>query len=128
MMRITPMSNKKLVQNNQLEYYFGGTEANVAISLAELGNDTQHVTAVSDDFIGKAVVSYLKKHNVDTTAILNSHHPLGLYFLEVGAVMRSSVISYNRNNTAFSNIDPEKIDWDQILEGCDWIHWTGSSL
>ncbi|MBQ4821016.1 sugar kinase [Aquimarina sp. MMG016] len=125
LMRIAPLGNKKLKQSNQLEYYFGGTEANVAISLSQLGNKTQHITAVSNDFVGDAVKSFLQKFGVDISAIIDSNHPLGLYFLEVGAVMRSSTISYNRSNTAFSNIDPKQIDWHTILEDCNWFHWTG---
>ena len=125
LMRITPLGNKKLKQSNQLEYYFGGTEANVAISLSQFGNKTQFITAVSDDFIGSAVKSYLKQLEVDTTNIIQLHHPLGLYFLEVGAVMRSSTISYNRAHSAFSHIEPHMVDWDEALKDCNWFHWTG---
>ncbi len=125
LMRIAPLGNKKLKQSNQLEYYFGGTEANVAISLAQFGNKTQHITAVSNDFVGDAAKSYLQKLGVDTGLIIDSRHPLGLYFLEVGAVMRSSTIAYNRSNSAFSNIKPGSIDWETALEDCDWFHWTG---
>ncbi|KZS41676.1 2-dehydro-3-deoxygluconokinase [Aquimarina aggregata] len=125
LMRIAPLGNKKLKQTNQLEYYFGGTEANVAISLSQFGNQTQHVGAVSNDFVGDAAKSFLQKFGVNTSAIHNSHHPLGLYFLEVGAVMRSSTIAYNRAHSAFSNIDPKKINWEEILKDCQWFHWTG---
>lgn len=125
LMRIAPLGNKKLKQSNQLEYYFGGTEANVVISLAQFGNKTKHITAVSNDFVGDAVKSYLQKLGVDTGLIIDSYHPLGLYFLEVGAVMRSSTIAYNRSNSAFCHIDPDAINWEKALEDCDWFHWTG---
>ncbi|WP_282080728.1 sugar kinase [Aquimarina algiphila] len=125
LMRIAPLGNKKLKQTNQLEYYFGGTEANVAISLSQLGNQTQHVSVVSDDFIGDAAKGFLQKFGVNTHPIYSSQHPLGLYFLEVGAVMRSSTITYNRTHSAFSNIDPKQIDWHKVLEDCQWFHWTG---
>ncbi len=125
LMRIAPLGNKKLKQSNQLEYYFGGTEANVAISLSQFGNKTQHISAVSNDFIGDAAKSYLSKFGVNTNVIIDTDHPLGMYFLEVGAVMRSSAISYNRSNSSFCNIDPKKIDWEKILENCQWFHWTG---
>jgi len=124
-MRIAPLGNKKLKQSNQLEYYFGGTEANVAISLAQLGNKTQHISSVSDDFVGDAAKNYLQKLGVDTGLIIDSHHPLGIYFLEVGAVMRSSTIAYNRSHSAFSNIEANLIDWEKALENCQWFHWTG---
>ncbi|MBW1295784.1 sugar kinase [Aquimarina litoralis] len=125
LMRIAPLGNKKLKQSNQLEYYFGGTEANVAISLAQLGSITQHITAVSNDFVGDATKSYLQKLGVDTGLIIDSCHPLGIYFLEVGAVMRSSTIAYNRSNSAFCHIEPNTINWEQAFENCNWFHWTG---
>ena len=125
LMRITPLGNKKLKQSNQLEYYFGGTEANVAISLSQFGNKTQFITAVSDDFIGSTVKSYLKQLEVDTNSIIHLQHPLGLYFLEVGAVMRSSTISYNRAHSAFCHIEPNMVNWDEALKDCNWFHWTG---
>ncbi|WP_025739590.1 sugar kinase [Aquimarina pacifica] len=125
LMRVTPLGNKKLRQSNQLEYYFGGTEANVAISLSQFGNKTKYVTAVSDDFIGRAVKSYLRQLEVGTSNIISLNHPLGIYFLEVGAVMRSSTISYNRAHSAFCHIEPSMVDWEAILEDCNWFHWTG---
>lgn len=125
MMRIAPLGNKKLSQSNQLEYYFGGTEANVAISLAQLANSVKHISVVSEDFIGNAVLSYLQKFGVDTSFIKKSGDPLGLYFLEKGAVMRPSIISYNRLHSAFSKLKAEDFDWNEILNDCTWFHWTG---
>jgi len=85
----------------------------------------EYITAVSDDFIGRAVKSYLKQLEVDPETIISLNHPLGLYFLEVGAVMRSSKISYNRAHSAFSKIEPHMVDWDKHLDGAAWFHWTG---
>ncbi|MGY3792035.1 sugar kinase [uncultured Aquimarina sp.] len=124
-MRISPPGNKKLIQSNQLEYYFGGTEVNVAISLSQLGNEVDHVSAVTNDFLGKAATSYLNTYGVDTKFVQTSEAPLGLYFLEVGAVMRPSTISYHRSHSAFSKINSSDLDWEQILEHCNWFHWTG---
>jgi len=125
LMRMSPLGNKKLKQSNQLEYYFGGTEANVAISLSQLGNKSEFLTVISDDILGKAVKSYLKQFEVDTESFIELKHPLGLYFLEVGAVMRSSRIAYNRANSAFSKIEPDMINWDHALKDSQWFHWTG---
>ena len=125
LMRITPLGNKKLKQSNQLEYYFGGTEANVAISLTQLGNKAEFITVISNDFMGRTVKNYLKQFEVDTESFIELDYPLGLYFLEVGAVMRSSRISYNRSNSAFSKIEPNMIDWDTSLKDSEWFHWTG---
>tara|TARA_R110001583_G_scaffold195283_2_gene371426 strand:+ start:270 stop:1274 length:1005 start_codon:yes stop_codon:yes gene_type:complete len=124
-MRLSPEGNKKFVQSNRLEFYFGGTEVNVGISIANFGGDVKHISCISDDFVGDTAISYLRKFGVDTSSIARSKHPLGVYFLEVGAVMRPNSISYNRSNSCFSHINPEMVDWNTSLKTCKWLHWTG---
>ncbi|KAB1067788.1 sugar kinase [Tamlana haliotis] len=125
LMRLSPFGNKKFIQANTLEFYFGGTELNVGLSIANFGGNVKHITCISDDFIGDTAISYLNKFDLDTTAIVRSGRPLGVYFLEVGAVMRPSSISYNRSHSAFSCIQPEMVDWEAALENGSWFHWTG---
>ena len=125
LIRISPQGNKKFKQSNLLEYYFGGTEVNVSISLANFGNKVKHISCISDDFVGDTAVGYLRSYNVDTSQVVRSKRPLGIYFLEVGAVMRPSTISYNRLHSAFSEIKPEMVNWDSSLNDCNWMHWTG---
>lgn len=125
LIRISPQGNKKFKQSNLLEYYFGGTEVNVAISLANFGNSVKHISCISDDFIGDAAIGFLRNLNVGSSEIVKSPRPLGIYFLEVGAVMRPSTISYNRSHSAFSEIKPEMVNWEKVFEEGDWFHWTG---
>ena len=126
LLRLSPQGNKKFKQSNLLEFYFGGTEVNVAISLANFGNKVKHISCISDDFVGDTALGYLRNYNVDTREILRSKRPLGIYYLEVGAVMRPSSISYNRSHSAFSEIQPGMVDWNRALsDDCNWMHWTG---
>ncbi|WP_298369792.1 sugar kinase [uncultured Lutibacter sp.] len=125
LMRLSPEGNKKFIQSNLLEFYFGGTEVNVGISIANFGGDVKHISCISEDFVGDTAISYLRKFGVDTSAIVRSKRPLGVYFLEVGAVMRPSSISYNRSHSSFSEIKPSMVDWNTSLEGGKWFHWTG---
>ena len=124
-MRISPRNNKKFIQSNMVEYYFGGTELNVGISIANFGGDVKHISSVSEDFIGKAAISYINAFGVDTSSIVYSKRPLGVYFLEVGAVMRPSAISYNRSHSSFSEIMPAMVNWEDALKNGKWLHWTG---
>jgi len=124
-MRLSPSGNKKFIQANRLEFYFGGTEINVGISIANFGGDVKHISCISSDFIGDTAISYLRKFGVDTSEIVRSKRPLGVYFLEVGAVMRASSISYNRSHSSFSEIEPSMVDWEKALDGGEWFHWTG---
>ena len=93
LMRLSPLGNKKFIQSNTLEFYFGGTEVNVAISIANFGGKVKHISCISDDFVGDTAISYLRKFGVKTSSLVRSNRPLGVYFLEVGAVMRPSSIS-----------------------------------
>tara|TARA_R110001592_G_scaffold71389_6_gene218309 strand:- start:3501 stop:4505 length:1005 start_codon:yes stop_codon:yes gene_type:complete len=125
LMRISPIGNKKFIQSNAAEFYFGGTELNVGISIANFGGKVKHISSISDDFIGDTAVSYLNKFDLDTSSIIRSSRPLGVYFLEVGAVMRPSSISYNRSHSSFSEIVPSMVNWEKALENGKWFHWTG---
>ena len=125
LMRLSPRGNKKFIQSNLLEFYFGGTELNVGISIANFGEKVKHVSCVSDDFIGDTAVSYINKFGVSTSSIVFSKRPLGVYFLEVGAVMRPSSISYNRSHSSFSEIQPSMVNWNKALKKGKWFHWTG---
>ena len=125
MMRLSPPGYAKFSQATSLDLAYGGGEANVAISLAYLGLDACHVTRFPDNLIGKAATQYLRHHWIDTSEILYGDQHMGKYFLERGAVHRSSEIVYERDASAFCKIDPESLDWYKILDGADWFHWTG---
>jgi 2-dehydro-3-deoxygluconokinase len=127
LMRLSPPAYRKFRQSNQLDFVFGGTEMNVAASLANFGLEVQHITNLSNDMVGDAALIVLKQYGIDVSEIKKVNHPLGLYFLEVGSAMRSSKIAYNRLHGAFANITPENVNWERILENCEFLHWTGIS-
>ncbi|GGF05816.1 2-dehydro-3-deoxygluconokinase [Chishuiella changwenlii] len=125
MMRISPSNNKTLQQSKEVEFFFGGTEMNVAASLSTFGCDVKHITNVSNDFVGDSAISYMKSLGINISQVNKNEHPLGLYFLEVGSAVRPSRIAYNRLNGSFANINPNDIDWNAALQDCEYFHWTG---
>ena len=126
-MRLSPPGNRTMKQSHELEFFFGGTELNVAASLATMGCEVKHVGCVSDDFVGESALAFVKSFGIDTSFIIKNGHPLGLYFLETGSSVRASRIAYNRLNGSFANIEAGKTDWQKALEGCGCFHWTGIS-
>ena len=126
-MRLSPPGNRTMKQSHELEFFFGGTELNVAASLATMGCEVKHVGCVSDDFVGESALAFVKSFGIDTSFITKNGHPLGLYFLETGSSVRASRIAYNRLNGSFANIEAGKTDWQKALEGCGCFHWTGIS-
>lgn len=127
LMRLSPSENRKLQQATHLDFFFGGTEMNVAASLAYFGIPVQHITNVSNDIVGDAAIATLRKFGIEVSQVKKVDHPLGIYFLEVGSAMRSSQIAYNRLHSSFANITPESVNWEEILKDVGYLHWAGIS-
>ncbi|MGF7216251.1 2-dehydro-3-deoxygluconokinase [Spirosoma lacussanchae] len=125
MLRLSPPGVERFVQTDVLDMHFGGTEANVAVSLAQFGLDASHVTRFPDHALGRAAAGYLRRYNVGTQYIRYGDGRLGLYFLETGAGSRASQIIYDRVDSAFTRIQADEIDWETVLTGAAWFHWTG---
>ncbi|MDO6806973.1 sugar kinase [Zobellia galactanivorans] len=125
MMRLSPPGYSKFAQATSFELAYGGGEANVAISLAYLGMKAAHVTRFPDNALGKAATQFLRKHWLSTEHVFYGGNMLGKYFLEKGAVHRSSEVIYEREGSSFSLIAPGMVDWEAVLKDADWFHWTG---
>ena len=130
MLRLSPPGLERFSQANTLAMHFGGTEANVAISLAQLGLDAAHVTRFPASALGQSASGYLRRYGVDTRHISYGNGRMGLYFLETGTGSRASQIIYDRADSAFTRIQTNDIDWETILTGTpnnpvSWFHWTG---
>lgn len=125
MLRLSPPGNQRFFQANSFDVEFGGAEANVAAALAYWGMDVAHVTAFPDQELGWAAAGRLKKIGIDTRHISFLPGRMGIYFLEQGAMQRSSQVIYDRAGSAFASFDGSNLDWDQILDGVSCLHWSG---
>ena len=125
MLRLSTPGFLRFSQAHQLDATFGGGEANVAVSLANYGIDAEFVTRVPDNDIAAACLSELRGLGVNVSHCIKGGDRLGIYFLESGAVARGSKVIYDRAYSSISTIEKGMIDWDAILEGADWFHWTG---
>lgn len=125
MLRLSTPGNERFIQADEFDVCYGGGEANVAVSLANYGYDTQFVTAVPDNPIGACAVAALRKHNVGTNFIAKSGERLGIYFLETGSAMRASNVVYDRAHSSISTASVDEFDFDAIFKDADWFHFTG---
>ena len=125
MLRLSPPGNQRFFQTNQFDLEFGGSEANVAAALAYWGLDVSHLTAFPDHEIGWAAAGKLRKYGIDTRFIKFMEGRMGVYFLEHGAMQRSSQIIYDRAHSAFSQFTGEGLDWDSLLDNVSCVHWSG---
>ena len=122
MIRLQPFNYERFVQANNLEFTFGGGEANVAVSLANYGMDAVYVTKLPAHAIGQAAINSLRRYGVDTSKIVRGGDRVGIYFNEKGASQRGSVCIYDRAHSAIQQASTADFDWDSIFRA-----WIGST-
>ncbi len=125
MLRLAPEDYGRIVQSNKFNATFAGAEANVAVALANLGEDVAFVSKIPCNPIGQACVNSMRQYGVDTTKIVRGGERLGLFYLEKGASQRPSLVIYDRKGSAIQLSNRYDFDWDRIFDGAEWFHFTG---
>lgn len=131
MLRLTPPNYEKLRMTSSFEASYGGSEANIALALANLGIDSTFFTVVPNNSLGKSAVRMLRSNDVHCTPVILSTpqqtptHRLGTYYLEAGYGIRASKVIYDRKNSAITEYDFSTYDFDTLLEGYTWLHLSG---
>ena len=131
MLRLTPPNYEKIRMANSFEANYGGSEANVALALANLGIDSTFFSVVPNNSLGKSAIRMLRSNDVHCTPVILSTpeetptHRLGTYYLETGYGIRASKVIYDRKHSALTEYDLSKVDLDSLLEGFDWLHLSG---
>ena len=125
LMRLSPPGDERLLQSNALVTSFGGSETNAAISMAHFGLRPELVTYLPANPIGDAALRVLRGEGVDVRHVRRGGDRMGLYFVERGADLRPLSTVYDRARSSFAEMDAGEIDWDELLEGADWLHVSG---
>ena len=108
MLRLTPPNYEKIRLTTNFEASYGGSEANIALALANLGIDSTFFSVVPNNSLGKSAVRMLRSNDVHCTPVILSTpeqtptHRLGCYYLETGYGIRASKVIYDRKNSAIS--------------------------
>ena len=125
MLRLSPPGFERFLQSPVFSATFGGGEANVAVSLAHFGLDSQYVTALPKHAIGDAAIKALRAEGVRTDHVVRSGDRVGIYFAESGASQRASAVIYDRAHSSISAMKADAVDWNGVMSGADWFHVTG---
>ena len=125
MLRLAPEGYDRFVQADRFGVTYGGGEANVAVSLANYGLDVKYVTKLPKNELGQAAVNALRRYGVDTGDIVRGGNRIGVYFIEKGASQRPSKVIYDRAGSSVAMASRSDFDWDKILDGAKWFHFTG---
>ena len=127
LLRICPDIEGDWLDENSVPFYVGGAEANVATALALWGIPSAYLTALPDNMLARHLAAYLEKKGVDTSRVLYQGERLGLYFLPKGKDVKNAGVIYDRAHSSFSALRPGMIDWDRVLEGVEWLHFSAIS-
>lgn len=125
MLRLSASGNTRFVQSTSFDVVYGGGEANVAVSLAHFGHDVYYVSKLPKHKIGQSAVNALRQYGVKTDYVVRGGERVGIYFLESGVSMRPSKVIYDRAGSAISQASVCEFDFDTIMEGATWFHWSG---
>jgi len=104
---------------------FGGSEANVAISLATLGDEVEFVTRLPRGQIGLAAKMMLREYGLGVDHVATDGDRMGTYYFEGAAALRNSSVTYDRAASAFAELKPGMIDWHEVLKGAAVFHTSG---
>lgn len=109
-----------------LEIMFAGAEANVAMSVCQLGGAARFVSALPKHTLADSCLKSLQAFGIDTRQVVRSDRGrLGLYFIEGGANQRPSNIVYDRDGSTISLTPAGAYNWKSAFSTGNWFHMTG---
>lgn len=125
MLRLTCPGYMRITQTDSFDITYAGSEANVAVSLALFGHESDFVTKFPENDVGQAALNELRRYGVETAHIVRGGPRLGVYYIEKGASQRSGKVIYDRAGSSIATAKSEEFDWDGIFRDADWFHFSG---
>lgn len=110
------------------DVHVGGSETNMAGSLARFGYPTKLFTKVSDNFLGDGIMQFLSSQCIDTSLIQRSQARVGSYYLENGSGNRTSQVVYDRAYSAMTTLTKEDVCIETLLKDIDIFITSGITV
>lgn len=124
LLRICPDGDGEWLAENKLPIYVGGAELNVATALALWDIPSAYFTALPKNFMAEQIIGYMDNCKIDTSRIYHGGDRIGLYYLPKGKDLKNAGVIYDRANSAFAALKTNRINWDNVLEGVNWFHFS----
>ena len=125
LLRFSKPGQLRLTQGDMFTSKYGGSEANVAVSLATQGEDVTYITRLPDTPVGHAGAQCMAQMGVDISRIVYGGQRIGTYYFEPAAGMRAAKVVYDRDHSAYYDLAPGMIDWRTILKDADIFQVSG---
>ena len=105
-----------------------GTEANVAAALSRLGRRCGWISALPDTPPGRRVEHAFRSHGVDLSSLVwRDQGRVSTYYVEYSQPPRPIMVYYDRKDSCFTNLTPDDIDWDYLLD-TRHLHLSGLTV
>jgi len=130
MIRLMPVEHLPFEEADMLYSLVGGSEWNMAVSCKRLGHSAMFVTVVPDNPYGARIISQCDRHGVGGGIKKVPFDGLGKirvgeYLVEQGYGSRGDVVTYDRYNSAISQVKCGDLEWKKLFEGAKWFHFSG---
>ncbi len=125
LLRFSKPDHLRLSQGDMFTSKYGGSEANVAVSLATLGEDVTYITRLPDNPVGHAGAQSLAQLGVNVSHVLFGGKRIGTYYFEPAAGMRAAKVVYDRDGSAYYDLKPGMVNWREVLRGADIFQVSG---
>ncbi|RYG18331.1 MAG: sugar kinase [Chitinophagaceae bacterium] len=124
LLRICPDGDGEWLAENKLPFYVGGAELNVATALALWDIPSAYFTALPENFMSEQIIGYMDNCEIDTTRIYHGGNRIGLYYLPKGKDLKNAGVIYDRADSSFASLKTHVINWDEVLNGVSWFHFS----
>ena len=124
LLRLSPDTEGAWLASNSMPVFVGGAELNVATALAKWNLRPAYCTAFPDNYLGKQLIQYLRDKSIDTDPIQLCGNRVGLYYLPQGLDVKNAGVIYDRAGSSFAELQTGTVDWDKVLDGVNWFHFS----
>lgn len=127
-LRLSVPAGQRMETATRFDVDVSGTEANVAGALARLGWRCGWVSALPDTPPGRRVVQAQRAHGTDLSAVIwRPEGRVSSYYVEYAQPPRPVMIYYDRKDSCFTQLRPDDIDWDYLLD-TRHLHLSGLTV
>lgn len=124
-LRYSVPAGTRLEQADQFEVHAVCSEANIVGLLSELGWKCGWVTSIPNSPLGRRVMHEFSPTGLDmSTTVIRSAGRLATYYVEYAVPPRPTQVFFDRENTCFTQLSMDEIDWDYLLD-TRLLHFSG---
>jgi 2-dehydro-3-deoxygluconokinase len=124
LLRFAPALERKWIESAKMSTYIGGAELNVATALSNWNVPTGYCTVLPENYLSSGIIGHLNDKGIDTTPIKLMGSRIGTYYLPEGVDLKNAGVIYDRANSSFSELQPGVINWEEVLKGYTWFHFS----